>query len=787
MARTVWFRIALSLFLVCSTTAAHAVTSGAHLWSRGYGGTNAFNDVGNGVAVDPSRNVIIVGQFDGTANFGGSDLTSAGGGGDIFVAKYSPTGTHLWSKRLGAVTNIDAASGVAADGWGNIYVTGSFYGTVDFGNGALVSAGQQDVFLVKYSPAGTALWSKRFGDVSIDQANAVVADPTTGNPVIAGFYIGSPNFGTGALTAFGGFDIFVAECDATTGNGIYSRGMGGPGIDVANGLGEDALGEVFVTGYFNNTVNFGGSALVSAGSDDIFLAKYTFQLNHVWSQRFGSTGSDQGNGVAVDGASNVVMTGVFTNSVNFGGSPLASVGGTDVYLAKYNVLGSFQWNFRYGDSGGDIGAAVACDAAGNIALTGSASGNINFGGGLHLGTGGSDIYLAKLNASGGYIWSRTFGAPSFGDDGRGVAIDASGNVVCTGRFQSTADFGGGGIRSNGSYDGFVAKYGTRQSAPAITSVADIGNDQGRKVKIKFSGSGGDNIDSPAPVIAYEAYRRSDAPPAITTGGNANAPTPRPRENPEGLTPRQLLIGGWTFAGSVPAHQETNYSIDTPTIGDSTIALGQYYSVFFIRAATGTTNTFFDSPPDSGYSKDNLAPGVPSSFVFNAGSLTWNKSAADDFDYFTVYGSNTNSFGAATLVNYTVGTNMNVSASPYVYYYVTATDFSGNEGKPAKVNALSGVGGTPQSYVLSVTNYPNPFNPRTTVNYTVPSHGTVKVTIYDARGSLVKTLFDGQRAPGAYSIDWDGRADNGDAVASSVYFARIEQDSITRTHKMILLK
>jgi hypothetical protein len=212
----------------------------------------------------------------------------------------------------------------------------------------------------------------------------------------------------------------------------------------------------------------------------------------------------------------------------------------------------------------------------------------------------------------------------------------------------------------------------------------------------------------------------------------------------------------------------------------------YNSTFYIRAATNTPATFYDSRPDSGYSLDNLAPGVPLNLVYNAGQLGWDESSDADFDYFTVYGSNTDSFGAATVVDYSVAPAMDVNASPYAFYFVTATDFSGNEGKPAKVNTLSGVGGTPRSYVLSVSNYPNPFNPGTTVSYTVPSRGRVTVSIYDARGAMVRTLFEGESAAGAYTIDWDGRTDSA-VAASGVYFARIEHASGTRSKKMVLLK
>jgi hypothetical protein len=135
----------------------------------------------------------------------------------------------------------------------------------------------------------------------------------------------------------------------------------------------------------------------------------------------------------------------------------------------------------------------------------------------------------------------------------------------------------------------------------------------------------------------------------------------------------------------------------------------------------------------------------------------------------------------------VATSMDVSGSPYVFYWVTATDFSGNEGKPARVNTLSSAGGTPRSYVLSVSNYPNPFNPRTTVSYTVPSRGRVTVAVFDARGAYVATLFDGDRPAGAYSMEWNGLATGGAPVSSGIYFARIEHNAAVRSKKMVLLK
>ena len=131
--------------------------------------------------------------------------------------------------------------------------------------------------------------------------------------------------------------------------------------------------------------------------------------------------------------------------------------------------------------------------------------------------------------------------------------------------------------------------------------------------------------------------------------------------------------------------------------------------------------------------------------------------------------------------------MDVTASPYVYYFVTATDFSGNEGKPAMVNSLSGVGDGPKQYALTLSAYPNPFNPETTVRYTVPAKGHVTIEVFDSHGARVSTLIDADKQPGAYTATWGGRDDGGTAVSSGVYFARLTSPGGSRSYKLTLLK
>ena len=216
-------------------------------------------------------------------------------------------------------------------------------------------------------------------------------------------------------------------------------------------------------------------------------------------------------------------------------------------------------------------------------------------------------------------------------------------------------------------------------------------------------------------------------------------------------------------------------------------VGAALLVLLHQCADDEPGAFFDSPIDSGYSVDNLAPGIPTNFTYAAGHLSWDASSAADFDHFSVYGSNTNVFGSATFVNNTVTPGMNVAPPLYAFYFVTATDHACNESGAASTGTLTGVGGTPASYVLSISAYPNPFNPETTIRYTLPTKERVMIDVFDARGAHVATLVDAVTPAGAYTVTWNGRDDRGIAVGSGVYFARLASGAGARSYKMTLLK
>lgn len=132
---------------------------------------------------------------------------------------------------------------------------------------------------------------------------------------------------------------------------------------------------------------------------------------HQWSQHFGDADEQSANSVAVDGSGNVFVTGYFSGTADFGGGPLTSAGG-DIFVAAFGASGSHLWSRRFGDADFQEGQEVATDGSGNVVVTGYFSGTADFGGGPLTSTGSEDIFVAKFDVDGGHVWSRRFGTPT---------------------------------------------------------------------------------------------------------------------------------------------------------------------------------------------------------------------------------------------------------------------------------------------------------------------------------------------------------------------------------------
>lgn len=408
---------------------------------------------------------------------------------------------HQWSQQFGS-SDTDVGYGIATDGSGNVVVAGQYgpggnafvakydpsgaelwirwlgFGrsydvtTDPLGNvivtGALGTYPQSanpivDIFIKKFDASGTQQWTKTFVGPSYDEGIAVATD-LVGNVAMTGRFTGTVDFGGGPLTSAGLDDIVIASFNAN-GTFLWSRGFGSTTSDYGSAIVFDGSGSVIVTGAFHGSVDFGGGPLASAGGFDMFVAKYDAGGIHQWSRRYGSTALyDYVTDVALVG-SDFVITGNFGGDVDFGGGPLTSIGTGDVFLAKYDVTGVHQWSKRFGTRAYNQGRSLAVDPSGEIVVTGYFYSAIDFGGGTLSSAGQDDIFLARFDANGAHQWSQRFGDTDY-DFGGAVALDPMGNIGFTGAFMGTVDFGGGPFTSvEGWEDMFLVKF-----APVPTSV-----------------------------------------------------------------------------------------------------------------------------------------------------------------------------------------------------------------------------------------------------------------------------------------------------------------------------
>lgn len=408
-----------------------------------------------GVATDSVGNVIVAGSFGGTVDFGGGPLISAGTN-DVFLVKMNANGNHLWSRSFGDASQQNAR-GVAFDSMGSVLVTGVFAGTMSFGGGPLISAGGNDIFVAKLDANGGHLWSKSFGDLLNQDAWGIATDAMD-NVLLTGSFGGTLDFGGGSVSSAGSGDIFIAKLDST-GNHVWSKRFGDTSLQTGRSIAVDATGDVLIAGGFTGTVSFGGNLLTSAGSGDVFVAKLDGNGAHLWSNRFGDTDQQDVSGLAVDPSGNVIITGEFSGTADFGGKPLVSAGGFDLFVAKLDGAGGHIWSKRFGDVDDQGGApSIAVDGSGNMFAAGTFHGALNFGGGPLASAGDEDAYLAKLDGNGGHLWSKRFGDVSDGQVATCLAVDGDGNVIVGGYFSGTVDFGGGAVISAGGNDAFLAKF-----------------------------------------------------------------------------------------------------------------------------------------------------------------------------------------------------------------------------------------------------------------------------------------------------------------------------------------
>jgi hypothetical protein len=406
------------------------------------------------MTVDSAGSVYVAGFFEGTVDFGGGGLRSAGDK-DIFVASYTANGRHRWSKRFGGPEE-DEATDIFVEPGAGLVVTGRFSGTADFGvGGAVTSQGGHDVFVMRLSGTdGESEWVDTFGGPGTDTGEAVV-QTDRGVMHVAGRFQESMNVGgsVGTLTSAGWSDLFVVTYMGDPVRGFSAGSDMFAATDSADALALDDFGNLYVGGRFTGTINLGGAPLTSAGGTDIFLASYGPTGTHRWSKGFGAFNTDSLDAIAVNGRGEVFMLGVFRDTVNFGGSDLTAASAYSTFVASFTTNGMHRWSTRVGGSTDTLYAADITTDGDDVFLTGAFEATINFEGGPVMSRGAWDIFVTRYSRLGIQEWTQTFGSTDL--DYASTVRVAGRQLYLAGDHWGPLDFGGVPLVSAGNADAFV--------------------------------------------------------------------------------------------------------------------------------------------------------------------------------------------------------------------------------------------------------------------------------------------------------------------------------------------
>jgi len=342
-------------------------TDGTKLWTKQLGTSDG--DFGRTVAIDGSDNIYLTGftygSFDGNINSGGAD---------IFLIKFNSEGTNLWIKQFGTSED-DECKYAAVDSSGNIYVSGSTYGSLD----GAANRGDEDAFLTKFSADGTKLWTRQWGTVRWDSGNSIEIDG--GNNIYVAGIIGKLSDDDAQN---GNSEILLTKF-ASDGTELFRKQWGTYNWAMGNSIAVDAGGNIHITGRAYGSLD-GNTAI---GNDDVFLTKLSADGTKLWTKQFGTVEDDSGYSVAVDTLGNVYVTGqmnsLFVDMFNTE---------HDFFLAKFASDGAEIRIEQWANSTDELGAFVAIDSSDNVYVAGGTNGSLEG----NINSGGSDSFLLIIPA-----------------------------------------------------------------------------------------------------------------------------------------------------------------------------------------------------------------------------------------------------------------------------------------------------------------------------------------------------------------------------------------------------
>lgn len=456
---------------------------------------NNYDQSSRAICVDALGNVYTTGSFNGGVDFDpgpGVNVISPSGSPDVFISKLDATGNFVWVKRIGGEGGADAYS-ISLDNTGNILITGSFAGTIDFdpglGSFSVTSSGTQtqptaDAFILKLDVNGNFNWVKSFGGKYREFCLSHKTDVLR-NVYAMGTFQDTVDFDPGPSQynlitkgiAIGYSNPFILKLDSL-GNFIWAKQFEGGSSPISFYLDDSC--HTYISGSFEETIDLDtgpGSYTLAPTTTyyaDAYIAKLDSTGNFLWGKQLKSTNYTFPNSIAIDSNGDVLTCGMFWGTTDFDPSPAtytltSPFNAYNMFISKLDALGNFMWVKQLGsglpyNSHANI---IKLDAGGRIYMSGAFEGVCDFDPSPSSYTltssGYEDIFISKFDSLGNFILAERIGG-TYRDYVSDICLDAAGNIHATGGFESTTDFNPGpGIynltASTLNYDIFVCKFG----------------------------------------------------------------------------------------------------------------------------------------------------------------------------------------------------------------------------------------------------------------------------------------------------------------------------------------
>lgn len=386
------------------------------------------------IAVDGQGNVYLFGTFGGSVAFGGDTFISLGR--EVFLAKLDPKGQHLWSKHWGDGHPKTYTGEVVVDSSGSVIISGGFQGTIDFGTGPMTFAGGGiDSYIAKFETDGDVVWAKHF----VDGGVGTLGVDSQGDVVAAGVFNGSVDFGEGSVLDAATGNLYLVKLLSATGLSVWAKNFAS-----VNGsflaLEVDPIDNILLAGGFSESLKLNTTEFV-ATEPEVFLARFTPQGQGGWVRHFPAGFVVRGD-LAVSSTGGVLLMFATDTAVDMGDGELSPMGLTDIVLGKYNSAGILEWGQRWGGPGTDTDPRVEFDKLDRPLIASSSEDAFNYGEGLSLPGTGSDVTVVQLDDAGVPRWARRYGdlsqqyLPS-------IAVGPDAEIFLGANVLGTIDFGNG--------------------------------------------------------------------------------------------------------------------------------------------------------------------------------------------------------------------------------------------------------------------------------------------------------------------------------------------------------